>query len=89
VAADARGNFAMNDLHWLGAQEIAAEYVARRLSPVELVTALLDRIAKLNPLLGAFVRVDAEAVLDAARMAEREIAAGHGRGPLHGVPIAV
>jgi aspartyl-tRNA(Asn)/glutamyl-tRNA(Gln) amidotransferase subunit A len=79
----------MNELHWLGAQEIAVAYAARRLSPVELVRALLERISKLNPLLGAFIRVDAEAALEAARECEAEIAAGRSRGPLHGVPVAV
>ena len=79
----------MNDPHWLTAQEIVAAYAARRLSPVELVGALLDRIAALNPLLGAFIRVDAEAALEAARAAERDLAAGRVRGPLHGVPVAV
>ena len=89
MAANARVDSAVNDLHWLTAQEIAAAYAARRLSPVELVRALLARIDKLNPLLGAFIRVDAEAALDAARVSEAEIAAGRSRGPLHGVPVAV
>ena len=79
----------MNDLHWLTAAEIGAAYAARRLSPVELVQALLDRIAAHDPQLNAFIAVDGEAALDAARQAEREILAGRARGPLHGVPVGI
>ena len=79
----------MSDAHWLTAAEIRAAYAARRLSPVELVRALLDRIAAVDPRVHAFVAVDADAALDAAALAEREIAAGRGRGPLHGVPVGL
>ena len=79
----------MNDLHWLTAAEIGEAYAARRLSPVEIVQALLDRIAAHDAQLHAFIAVDGEAALDAARQAEREILAGRGRGPLHGVPVGI
>jgi len=79
----------MSDAHWLTAAEISAAYAARHLSPVELVRALLDRIAALDPRLHAFIMVDAEAALDAARLAEGDIAAGRARGPLHGVPVGI
>lgn len=79
----------MNDLHWLTAAGIGAAYSARKLSPVELVRALLDRINALEPQLHAFVKIDGEAVLAAARDAEREIRAGRRRGPLHGVPVGI
>ena len=79
----------MSDAHWLTATEISAAYAARDLSPVELVRALLDRIAALDPRVHAFIRVDAQAALDAAGLAEREIAAGRTRGPLHGVPVGI
>jgi len=79
----------MNDMHWLTATEIAAAYAARTLSPVELVGALLERIATEDASLNAFILLDAEMALDAARMAEKEIAAGRTCGPLHGVPIGI
>jgi aspartyl-tRNA(Asn)/glutamyl-tRNA(Gln) amidotransferase subunit A len=79
----------MSDAHWLTAAEIAAGYAARELSPVELVQALLDRIAALDPRLHAFITVDGDTALDAARLAEREIMAGRTRGPLHGVPVGL
>ena len=79
----------MSDLHWLTAAEISAAYAARRLSPVELVQALLDRIALYDPQINAFIKVDAEAALASARLAEKEIFAGRARGPLHGVPVGI
>jgi aspartyl-tRNA(Asn)/glutamyl-tRNA(Gln) amidotransferase subunit A len=76
-------------VHWLTAAEIGAAYAARRLSPVEFMRALLDRIAALDGRVNAFIGLDAEAALAAARFAEREIAAGRGLGPLHGVPVGI
>ena len=79
----------MSELHWMGAGALAQAYAGRTLSPVEVVTALLARIERLNPRLGAFIRVDGEAALAAARSAEAELAGGRVRGPLHGVPVGV
>ncbi len=79
----------MTELHWLTAGEIVAAYAARKLSPVELLEALLARIAKLDPKLNAFTRLDAGFAMDAARLAERELFAGRSRGRLHGVPIGI
>jgi aspartyl-tRNA(Asn)/glutamyl-tRNA(Gln) amidotransferase subunit A len=89
VAADAHQERAVTDLPWLTATEIGAAYAARRLSPVELTGALLDRVAERDPEINSFIMVDAEGALDAAHQAEKEIAAGRSRGPLHGVPIAI
>ncbi len=79
----------MSELHWMTAADIAAAYSKRKLSPVEVVTALLDRIGKLEPQIHAFIKLDREAVLASAREAEREIRAGRIRGPLHGVPVGL
>src|SRR5438105_469133 len=79
----------MTDAHWLTAAQIGQAYAARKLSPVELVQALLARIEKHNGDLDAFIDVGAERALDAARVAEKEISAGRTLGPLHGVPIAL
>ena len=89
LAADARGNRTMSELHWLTAAEAARQFAARKLSPVELMTALLARIERLDPKLHAFIRLDADAAMEAARAAEAEIAAGRVRGPLHGVPVGI
>ena len=58
-------------------------------SPVELTAACLERIERLEPTLNAFITVTADAALDAARRAERELRSGRDRGPLHGIPIAL
>src|SRR5262249_7596158 len=66
-----------------------ARLVRRELSPVELVRAQLARIDGRNPSLHAYLVVLAESALEEARAAEKELAAGRVRGPLHGVPIGV
>ncbi|MFJ2807121.1 amidase [Kitasatospora sp. NPDC087271] len=67
----------------------AEEIRARRLSPVELVDSVLDRIELVEPHLGAYVAVTAERARRAAREAEQEAARGLHRGPLHGVPMGL
>ncbi|MGW4426969.1 amidase [Streptomyces tendae] len=68
----------------------AAEAVrTRRLSPVELVDSVLERIGRTEPRLQAYVTVTAERARRAARTAEDDIAAGRHRGPLHGVPMGL
>jgi len=78
-----------DELHWLGVAGAAEAIVTGDLSPVTLVTALLKRIEKLEPELHAFIRLDREAALAAAKVAEAEARAGRLRGPLHGVPVGI
>jgi len=61
----------------------------REISPVELTRAVLDRIEELDPLLNAYITVDAEGALKAARAAQRQIVKGRYLGPLHGIPISL
>jgi aspartyl-tRNA(Asn)/glutamyl-tRNA(Gln) amidotransferase subunit A len=61
----------------------------RKVSPVELATACLNRIDRLNPKLNAFITITAETALSEARAAETEVQRGRWRGPLHGIPIAL
>lgn len=79
----------MTELHWLTLSEASRGFASRTLSPVEYLTALLQRIDKLDPTLHTFIRLDADAAMDAARAAEKDIAANRIRGPLHGIPIGV
>ncbi|HEY4820832.1 MAG TPA: amidase, partial [Xanthobacteraceae bacterium] len=79
----------VTELHWLGAAEAASAIAARELSPVELMKSLLDRIDALDPKLNAFIRLDGEAAMEAAKAAEAEATAGRLRGPLHGVPVGI
>ena len=68
----------------------AAELLRRKeISPVDLATACLDRIERLNPVLNAFITVTRESAMVEARVAEDEIQRGHWRGPLHGIPIGL
>ncbi|GAA1961919.1 amidase [Kitasatospora viridis] len=61
----------------------------RRLSPVELVDSVLDRVEEVEPQLGAYVALTAERARREAVEAERDVARGRYRGPLHGVPMAL
>lgn len=74
--------------HWLGLGEVGQAIATRELASAEVTGGLLERIAELNPGLGAYYAVFAESALEEARKADAEIAAGRHRGPLHGVPIA-
>ena len=68
--------------------EAAAQIVARKLSPVELAKAQLERIGRLDPQLDAFLVVTAERALADAKAAEVRQMAGTLRGKLDGIPIA-
>ena len=59
------------------------------LSPATLLETFLDRIDAIDDQIHSFIHVDAEGARKAAAEATDEIAAGHWRGPLHGVPFAV
>ena len=69
--------------------QVAGLLERRALSPVELTGAILARIETLDPALNAYQVVLADQAREQARTAERELAAGRYRGPLHGVPFAV
>ena len=69
--------------------EAACKIKSREISPVELTQESLDRIDELQPKLNAFITICPDQALSAARKAERDIAGGKYRGPLHGIPYAV
>ncbi|MBB2942106.1 aspartyl-tRNA(Asn)/glutamyl-tRNA(Gln) amidotransferase subunit A [Actinoplanes lutulentus] len=75
----------MTDLTRLSAASLAAKIASKEVSAVEVTTAHLDRIAAVDPRVHAFLHVDREGALDAAR----KVDAGEITGPLAGVPIAV
>ncbi len=77
------------DLALLPAHILSSEIGARRLSPVDLVDALLERIRANDGKLHAFVEVYGEEARLAAEAADRAIRSGHAIGPLHGIPIAL
>ena len=78
-----------DDPCFLSATEAGRRIATRRMSPVEHVAALFDRIAAIDGRVRAYITPLPERALAAARRAEAEIAAGRWRGPLHGVGFAV
>ena len=77
-----------DDLTLRTATDLSALLATRRLSPVELTAAFIAR-AKRFERLHAYVTLDEEGALAAAAEAEADLARGTGRGPLHGLPVAV
>jgi aspartyl-tRNA(Asn)/glutamyl-tRNA(Gln) amidotransferase subunit A len=80
---------ASTDLGYTPATELAALIRSKKLSPVELTHAVLDRIERLNPTVNAFVTVTAEHAITTARKAEQAVMKGEPLGPLHGLPFSV
>src|SRR5690348_12322874 len=79
-----------DDLCWLSAAELTALVRRKKVSPVEILGAVLDRIEKINPRLNAYVLVVADQARRDARAAERAVGKkGATLGPLHGVPFGV
>lgn len=73
----------------LSISEAAELLRQKKISPVDLTTACLDRIERLNPVLNAFITVTHDAAMAQARVAEDEIQRGKWRGPLHGIPVGL
>src|SRR6478672_3457679 len=85
-----RERFVADDaLCWMPATDLAAAIRDRRLSPVELVDAVLARIDRRNPMLRAYLTVADEQARQRAREAETAVMRGDPLGLLHGIPVAV
>lgn len=74
--------------------EIGKLFRKRKLSPIELSRFMLERIAKLNPSLNAYLTVSEEIALEQATRAEAELCkpsakSRRDRGPLHGIPVSL
>ena len=79
----------MTALHDLSIAELSRLIAARKLSPVELVDALTERVEQYDGQTHAFITRTFDLARKQARQAEAEIAAGRHRGALHGVPFAL
>ena len=78
------------DLHYLSATEAVRLFRARKLSPLELMRAVIDRAEKVEPVINAFAETFYEEALTKARAAEARYAArGEPSRPLEGLPVAV
>jgi Asp-tRNA(Asn)/Glu-tRNA(Gln) amidotransferase A subunit family amidase len=89
VAASRLPDAGADALCFLSARELLQHYRARRLSPVEVTRAILDRIADVNPHVNALYFVDAEGALAAARESERRWQRGMPLGVLDGVGVTL
>ncbi|MEV4765248.1 Asp-tRNA(Asn)/Glu-tRNA(Gln) amidotransferase subunit GatA [Micromonospora chokoriensis] len=79
----------MSDLIKMTATEIASLVAGGETSAVEVTRAHLDRIAAVDDRVHAFLHVDTDGALAAARAVDERRAAGEELGPLAGVPVAV
>ncbi|PYO04345.1 MAG: Asp-tRNA(Asn)/Glu-tRNA(Gln) amidotransferase GatCAB subunit A [Candidatus Rokuibacteriota bacterium] len=77
------------ELHDLSIAELSGLIAARKLSPVELTEALIQRVERYDTQTRAFITPTFDLARRQARGAEAEIAAGKNRGPLHGIPFAL
>lgn len=79
----------MTPLHDLSAIDLVALYRRRELSPVDVIDAVLDRMARWEPVLKATWALDAEAARTQARESEARWRRGAPLGPLDGVPTTL
>ena len=78
-----------DELCWMTATDLARAVAKKKVSPVEVIDAVLERIEKLSTL-NAYVTLDAAGARKAAKAAERVLTARSAKlGPLHGVPFSV
>ena len=78
-----------DDLTRLPASTLRGHIAARKVSPVELMKAVLERAEKLQPVLNCFITLVPEVAVKAAREAEEAVMQGKPLGLLHGIPYAV
>jgi len=62
---------------------------SKKLSPVELLEAVLKRISEINPKLNAYLALAEDEAMKAAREAEKAMNTGATLGPLHGIPVSI
>jgi len=78
-----------DDVLYMSVRELGTRLKTKKIRPVELAESYLARLEKLGGKLGAVATLTHKLALEQARQAEKEIAAGSYRGPLHGVPYGV
>jgi aspartyl-tRNA(Asn)/glutamyl-tRNA(Gln) amidotransferase subunit A len=78
-----------SELYYMTISQMGPLLSNRKLSPVELVRAFLERIEAVDDKLHSYVTLLPEQALSQAQAAEAEILQGNYRGPLHGIPIGL
>src|SRR5580698_2091343 len=81
-------SISVSDPALLSAEDMLTEFARRRLTPVEVLQAVTERVARLNPALNAFVVMNPKA-LNAAGESAGRWRSGRPIGPLDGVPVTV
>jgi aspartyl-tRNA(Asn)/glutamyl-tRNA(Gln) amidotransferase subunit A len=79
----------MTEISKSTASDLVRFYRRRELSPVDAVGDVLDRISRFQPVVNAFVLVDADGAVAAAREAEARWVKGEPKGLLDGVPVTI
>ncbi len=77
------------DVCWMSAVDLAKSIRKKKLSPVEVVRGVLERIEAVNLKINAYVTVTADSALAEAKQAEDAVMKGEELGTLHGVPFSV
>ena len=74
------------ELAFLSVRTLAERIKSRQITSLELTQMYIDRLKRYGPQLECVITLTEELALEQARRADAEIAAGHYRGPLHGIP---
>src|SRR6266700_7593278 len=77
------------DLCFTPAGELARLYRARKVSPLDMMQVVLERIDLVNPRVNAIVTLDRDGALWQARRATAALKRGATLGPLHGIPVGI
>jgi Asp-tRNA(Asn)/Glu-tRNA(Gln) amidotransferase A subunit family amidase len=75
-----------DEIAFAGVAQLSRWIETRALTSERLVHIYLDRIARFDPRLHCIITLTRDHALEQARHADKEIKAGHYRGPLHGIP---
>lgn len=78
-----------DDISYASITDVATLIKARKLSPVELTIAALERIERLQPVVNSHITILAENALQHARAMDQLLEGGTYLGPLHGIPVTV
>lgn len=83
------GHMASDDLAFIPKSDLSVAIRTKRVSPVEAVEAVLDRIQRLNPRLNAYCRMTEESARQEAQAAEAAVMRGERRPPLEGPRVSI
>jgi amidase len=88
VISAQKGTMAGSDICFMTATEMARRLRSKELSAVEVMTAHLQQIERVNPKVNAIVTLVADQAMKQARDTDAAAARGQWLGPLHGLPVA-